>query len=136
MGHQQPPTLVVTDIIVVNSIINVKAKNISRAIDMIFYSVRDRILQNHFHIFWEEGKKNLANYVTKHHPIWLHRKMRPIYVNKKKDIQPQNTGELGPGEGVLELPIQEEPRNQIILLREIRIQFPRTRIIPLRESEI
>ena len=28
-----------------------------RAIDMIFYWVRGRIRQNHFHIFWEKGKK-------------------------------------------------------------------------------
>ena len=25
--------------------------------------------KNNLHIFWEEGKKNLADYVTKHHPI-------------------------------------------------------------------
>ena len=27
---------------------------------MIFYWVRDRIRQNHFHIFWEEGNKFLS----------------------------------------------------------------------------
>ena len=49
-----------------------KKKLKSRAIDSRFYWVRDIIGQNNFHIFWEEGKKNLADYVTKHHPIWHH----------------------------------------------------------------
>ena len=68
-----------------NSIVNGTAKQkISRAIDMIFYWVRDRIRQNHLHILREEGKKNLADYVTKHHPIWHHRSMRPKYVKATK----------------------------------------------------
>ena len=54
---------------------------------MMLYSVRDRITQNDFRIFWEEGKKNLADYVTKHHSIWYHRTMRPRYFKPtKKDI--------------------------------------------------
>ena len=36
---------------------------------MIFYWVRDRIQKNHFYLFWEEGKENLEDYVTKYHPI-------------------------------------------------------------------
>ena len=51
---------------------------------MIFYWVRDIIQQNHFHIFWEERKKNLVDYVTKHHPIWHHRAMIHIYVKATK----------------------------------------------------
>ena len=34
-----------------------RGKKISRAIDMIFYSVCERIRKNRFHIFWEEEKK-------------------------------------------------------------------------------
>ena len=33
-----------------------------------------------FHVLWEEVNKNLADYVTKHHPIWSEIKMRPKYV--------------------------------------------------------
>ena len=88
MGHLQPPTPVAMDNTAANSIVNGTAKQKrSRAIDMIFYWVRDRIPQNHFHIFWEEGKKNLADYVIKHHPIWHHIVMRPRYVKAtEKDI--------------------------------------------------
>ena len=57
---------------------------ISIAIDMRFYCVRDIILQNHFHIFWENWKKNLADYVAKKHPIWPHIKMRPRYFKATK----------------------------------------------------
>ena len=59
-------------------------KKISREIYMIFYWVRDRIQQYHFHIFWEEGKKTLADYVTKHHPICHHKKMIPRYLKTTK----------------------------------------------------
>ena len=55
---------------------------------MRFYWVIDRIQENHFHVFWQEVKKNLAYYVTKHHLIWYHRAMRPRYVKStKKDIK-------------------------------------------------
>ena len=54
MGHQQPPTPVTTDNTASKIIVNVKSKQKrSRAIDMIFYWVRDIIRQNHSHIFWE-----------------------------------------------------------------------------------
>ena len=81
MGCPQQPTPVATYNTMANSIVNIIAKQkISRAIDMRFYWVRDIIGQNNFHIFWEEGRKNLADYVTKHDPIWHHRTMRPIYL--------------------------------------------------------
>ena len=85
MGHPQPPTLVATYNTVTNRIVNGLAK-LKRpiAIDMRFYSGRDIIQQNHLHIFWDEGKNNLAGCITKHHPIWHHRTMRPIYCKAKK----------------------------------------------------
>ena len=51
---------------------------------MRFYWVRYIIRKNNFQIFWEEGKKNLADYDTKHHPIWYHKKMRPRYLKATK----------------------------------------------------
>ena len=138
MGRQQPPTPVSTDNTAATRIVNGTAKQKrSRVIDMIFYWVRDRIRQNHFHISWEEGKNNLADYVTKHHPIWNHRKMRPRYINQhQKTPKTQNNGELRLEEGVLKLSIPAEPGNQTIPLRESGVQFPGDQIIPLRESGI
>ena len=88
MGHQQPPTMVATENTAANSLFNGTEKQKRyQSINMRFYWVRDRISQNQFHIFWEEGKKNLADYVTKYHPIWHHISMRPRHVKAtKKDI--------------------------------------------------
>ena len=98
MVYLQPSTLVATENIAANSIVNKTEKQKRyRAVDMRFYWVRDRIRQNHLRILWEEGKKNMADYVTKHHPIWDHRAMRPRYVKATKKIyKTQNTGKLGP----------------------------------------
>ena len=58
MGYPQPPTPVAMDNTAENSIVNGTAKQkTSRVIDLRYYWVRDRIQQNHFRIFWEEGKK-------------------------------------------------------------------------------
>ena len=55
---------------------------------------------------------------------------------QKKAYKTQNTGELGPLEGVLGLPIPGETGNRIIPVSKSGIQFPGTRIIPLRGSGI
>ena len=61
MVHQQSPTPMATDNTEADSIVNrTKNRKISRAIDMRFYWFRDIIRQNHFHLFWEEEKKNLS----------------------------------------------------------------------------
>ena len=101
MGHQQPLMPVATENTVPNSIMNGTAKQIiSRAINMIFYWVRDIIRRIHFHIFWEERKKNPADYVAKHHPIWYHRTMIPRYVKAiKKDIENSKDWRTGTGRG-------------------------------------
>eukprot|EP00978_Attheya_sp_CCMP212_P021259 scaffold61947_cov63-Attheya_sp.AAC.5 len=58
MKHPQPPTPVATDNSAAESVLNGTTKQKrSRAIDMRFYWVRDRIRQGQFHVFWEAGKK-------------------------------------------------------------------------------
>ena len=62
---------------------------------MRFYWEQDRIKKNHTHIFWEEGKKNLADYITKKQPIRHHRNMRPRYLKPTtKEIETQKTGKM------------------------------------------
>ena len=84
MGHSQPPTPEATENTAASSISNGTEKTGSIEIDMRFYWIRDKIIQNNFHIFWEEGKKNLSDYVTKHHPILHHIMMRPRYLKATK----------------------------------------------------
>jgi predicted transposase YdaD len=76
MGYPQPPTPVQTDNSTACGIANDNIKQQrSRAIDMRFYWVRDRVKQNQFHIYWGPGKLNLADYYSKHHPPVHHQQM-------------------------------------------------------------
>ena len=85
MSHQQPPNIDGNGKYSSkkNRYWNGKIKR-PRAIDMKFYWVRDKIQQNNSHIFWGYGNKNLADYVTKHYPIWHHITMRPRYLKATK----------------------------------------------------
>ena len=82
MGHPQPATRMVTDNLAANNIANdIGKQRRSKAIDMRFYWIQDRIKQGQFHVFWMPGDTNLADYWTKHHPPGHHRAMRPIIFN-------------------------------------------------------
>jgi hypothetical protein len=54
----------------------------SKAMDMRFYWVQDRIDQGHFRVYWAPGRTNLADFFTKHHPPHHHRIMRPIVLGQ------------------------------------------------------
>jgi hypothetical protein len=53
----------------------------SKAIDMRFYWVRDRVRQKQFQIFWQKGSLSRADYFTKHHPASHHQTIRPFYLH-------------------------------------------------------
>ena len=36
--------------------------------DMSFHWIQDRILQEHFNVFWKPGPTNVGDYHSKHHP--------------------------------------------------------------------
>ena len=81
MGHPQGPTPIITDNSTASGIANdtVKQKR-SKAIDMRFYWIRDRVRQGQFQIFWRKGKFNRADYFTKHHPASHHQAIRSVYL--------------------------------------------------------
>jgi hypothetical protein len=87
MGHPQPPTTIQVDNSTAAGIANnsVKQKR-SKAMDMRFYWIQDRIKQNHFRVFWNRGDTNLADYFTKHHPESHHRAMRGTYLHEAKSF--------------------------------------------------
>ena len=82
MGHPQGPTPIQFDNRVANDILNddVNQKR-SKAMDMRFYWLRDRIRQKQFHAFWRRGTDNYADYPTKHHHTKNHINVRPYYVS-------------------------------------------------------
>jgi len=81
MGHPQPATTIQTDNSCAAGICNDTVKqHRSKAIDMRFYWVRDRVRQGQFLIHWRRGTDNLADYFTKHHSPSHHRLMRSRYL--------------------------------------------------------
>mgnify|MGYP004176976041 CR=1 FL=1 len=86
LGHPQPPTPIKTDNSTAAGIANnTILQRKSRAMDMRFYWVRDRVNQGQFIIYWRPGVTNLGDYFTKHHPPSHHIKVRHHYVT---DIAP------------------------------------------------
>jgi hypothetical protein len=81
LGHPQEATEIVTDNQVAKGLADntVKQKR-SKAIDMRFHWIRDRIKQGHFTIKWQAGTTNLADFFTKLHPPKYHRETRRLYV--------------------------------------------------------
>ena len=81
---QSGPTPVTTDNSTACGIANdtIKQRR-SKAIDMRYYWVRDRVAQKHFTVTWAPAAVNLADYHTKHHAARHHREVRSIYVREK-----------------------------------------------------
>ena len=77
MGHPQPPTPIATDNSTAHGIVtsSIKQKR-SKAMDMRFHWVTDRVQQQQFFVYWAPGKENLADYFSKHHPPYHHTNMR------------------------------------------------------------
>ena len=82
MGHVQPPTPVQIDNTTTEGIMNsTMQQKRSKAMDMRFYWVQDRIKQNHLKEFWKPGNTNLGDYHTKHHAPNHHSNVREHYIH-------------------------------------------------------
>jgi hypothetical protein len=81
LGHPQPATPLQTDNATCEGILNdtIKQKR-SKAIDMRFYWLQDRVTQGQFNLYWRPAAYNLADYYTKHHSPTHHINMRPVYL--------------------------------------------------------
>lgn len=81
LGYKQNPTPLVTDNSTADGIANDTIKQQrTRAMDMRFHWLRDRVKQKQFAVYWEPGNKNKADYFSKHHTAAHHRRMRPQYL--------------------------------------------------------
>ena len=81
MGYPQPASPMQTDNKCAEGIAQntVKSKR-SKAFDMRYHWVRDRVHQGQFDVYWREGGHNLADYFTKDHPAAHHKAMRPYFI--------------------------------------------------------
>ena len=83
MNWPQPPTPIQVDNSTAVGIANETIKQkISKAMDMRFYWVIDRIKQGQFKVYWRPGSTNLADYPTKHHSAEHHIKVHPLYLHE------------------------------------------------------
>ena len=81
LGYPQAPTPIKTDNSTAVGISNntIKQRK-SKAMDMRFYWIWDRIQQKQLLVYWRPGADNLADYFTKHFPAAHHRIMRETYL--------------------------------------------------------
>ena len=81
MGHKQPRTPMQTDNTTAEGVINNKIQpKRTKAMDMRFHWLRDRVNQKQFRTYWRAGSTNLADYVTKHHAPIHHQTTRPLFL--------------------------------------------------------
>ena len=79
LGHRQGPTPIQTDNAVADSFAAATIKQRrSKTIDMRYYWIQDRQKLQHIKIYWRPKHLNMADYMTKHHPIHHHKYMRPL----------------------------------------------------------
>jgi hypothetical protein len=82
LGHKQPPTPLETDNTTDTGYRNgtIKQKR-TKAMDMRFYWIKDRVKQGQFKIYWGSGFQNLADYFTKHHSLAHHKRISNVYIH-------------------------------------------------------
>ena len=87
LQHPQPATPLQTDNKVAEGILNGTVKQkCSKAIDMRFYWLRDRVEQGQFQVYWKPGEANLADYLSKHHAVKHHRQVRNTYLAPHQSV--------------------------------------------------
>ena len=87
MGYPQPPTTIFCDNKCAVGLANdsVKEKR-SKAIDMRWHWIRDRIRQQQFNVVWRCGANNLADFFTKPLSVQDHLSILPLLVSTARAI--------------------------------------------------
>jgi hypothetical protein len=88
LGHIQLPTPLRTDSSTAFGILNetIKQKR-SKAMDMRYHWLADRVRQKQFDVYWRPGSENLGNYHTKHHSAQHHKDMRGLILHQANSLQ-------------------------------------------------
>jgi hypothetical protein len=88
MGHTQPPTPLPTDNSTAFGILieTIKHKR-SKAMDMRYHWLTDRVRQKQFDVYWRPGRENLGDYHMKHHSAQHHKDMRGLILHQENNLQ-------------------------------------------------
>jgi hypothetical protein len=88
LGQIQSPMPLRTDNSTAFGILNetIRQKR-SKAMDMTYHWLTDRVLQKQFDVYWRPGRENLDNYHTKHHSAQHHKDMRVLILHQANSLQ-------------------------------------------------
>jgi hypothetical protein len=88
LGHIQPAAPLRTDNSTAFGFLNetIKQKR-SKANDMRYHWLTDRVRQKQFDLYWRPGRENLGNYHTKHHPAQHHKDMRRLILHQAHSLK-------------------------------------------------
>ena len=70
----------VNNLTIYNFINDATQQKQSKSFDMKLHWLRDRQNQNQFHICWDRGSNNLADYLTKHYAAAHYRQAQSTYL--------------------------------------------------------
>jgi hypothetical protein len=88
LGHIQSPTPLRTYNSTAYGIVNKTIKQkLSKAMDMRYHWLTDRVRQKQFDVYWRPGRENLADYHTKHHSAQHHKDMRHLILHEANSPQ-------------------------------------------------
>jgi hypothetical protein len=88
LGHIQPRTPLHTDNSTAFGILNEKIKQKrSKAMDMRYHWLTDRVRQKQFDVYWRPGRDNLGDYHKTHHSAQHHKDMRGLILLQVNSLQ-------------------------------------------------
>jgi hypothetical protein len=59
----------------------------SKAMDMRYHWLTNRVRQKQFDVYWRPGRENLVDYHTKHHSAQHHKDMRHFILHEANSLQ-------------------------------------------------
>ena len=84
LGFPQRPTVITYDNTIAGKLALRKCKQKrSKAIALRYHPhwIRDRVAMGHFRLVWRNGSHNLADFLTKPHPVYHHKRMSKFFVH-------------------------------------------------------
>jgi hypothetical protein len=87
MGHPQPPTPIQVKRLTASGFTNKQSKQQrSKSMDMQFYWIQDKVVQQQFNIYCRPGPTNYADYFTKHHAPSYHWRECSTYLHRLNQL--------------------------------------------------